>query len=175
MDCVAKRWDIERGILIDNFVGHKQGLSDLCFYRQAMLLTASADATLKLWDVRAGKAVRDFLGHKNVVTSVVASRTGDRVLSGSLDGSVLEWDVNSGRIIGSPVIKSSHASIADTKLDCPAGPITSIALDEEGETPLLYTAAKAARGMKHGIVRAWNLRRRVETRCFSVGDVTLCE
>ena len=116
-----------------------------------------------------GKPIRSFdKGHTHVVTCVVASTNGGLVLSGSLDGSVIEWDVGSGRVLGAPFILSSGANVANTKKDLPSSPITSMALAEDAEAPVLYTAAKASRGSTSGVVREWNLHRRVQTRVFNV-------
>ena len=143
---------------------------------QPHLLTAGEDGTVKMWDVRtSGQSVRNLIGHTHVVTSVVASEAGDRVLSGSLDGSVIEWDLTSGKILGPPLILSSSASVANTMSDRSSGPVTSMALVEVENGPTLYTAAKACRGSTVGLVREWNLSRRVETRAFTVeAEVPWC-
>ena len=86
----------------------------------------------------------------------------------TLQNLLLDWDVGSGRVLGAPFILSSGANVANTKKDLPSSPITSMALAEDAEAPVLYTAAKASRGSTSGVVREWNLHRRVQTRVFNV-------
>ncbi|HEX8146924.1 MAG TPA: WD40 repeat domain-containing protein [Pyrinomonadaceae bacterium] len=51
------------------------------------------DSTIVLWDVAAGSEVVPLRQHYQSVTSVTFSREGDRLASGSLDGSIGVWDV----------------------------------------------------------------------------------
>jgi WD40 repeat protein len=52
---------------------------------------------LSLWDLESGKELRAFRGHSLVVTGLVFSTDGKRILSGSMDGTVRLWDVDTGK------------------------------------------------------------------------------
>jgi hypothetical protein len=64
-----------------------------------MVATASGyrfnnkDRTVRLWEAATGKERRRFVGHQNLVTSIVLSRDGNTIISGSDDGTGLIWDV----------------------------------------------------------------------------------
>ena len=50
-----------------------------------------------LVDVRLAEVVKRFIGHTGTVTSVAVSRDGRWLVSGSMDGTVRRWDVESDR------------------------------------------------------------------------------
>jgi WD40 repeat protein/serine/threonine protein kinase len=64
-----------------------------------------AKASIKVWDVSTGqgRVERVLEGHGDAVRSLSFSRDGRRLLSGSLDGTVREWDVASGKEQSEPL------------------------------------------------------------------------
>jgi WD40 repeat protein len=53
------------------------------------------DQSLILWDVASGQPVRRFLGHVDAIRAAAFSPDGQTVLSGSLDGSLRLWRIDS--------------------------------------------------------------------------------
>ena len=54
--------------------------------------TRTAPAILQMREV----CLRTFSGHQDLVRSYASSPDGQRVLSSSLDGAIMQWDVDSG-------------------------------------------------------------------------------
>jgi WD40 repeat protein len=48
---------------------------------------------MRLWDADSGKELRRFEGHRNGVSSVAYAANGKYVMSGSLDGDALIWQL----------------------------------------------------------------------------------
>lgn len=64
------------------------------------LLAAAGDSTLiTLYDVRSGEAVALLRGHEAWITSLSWSYTGEYLLSGSLDGKVKVWSVETRQCV----------------------------------------------------------------------------
>ncbi len=53
--------------------------------------------TIRIWDVESGMIVLTIEGHKKGVTALAFDPKGERLLSGSADGTVHEWDTKSGQ------------------------------------------------------------------------------
>jgi RNA polymerase sigma factor (sigma-70 family) len=60
------------------------------------LATASADGVIRLWEVASWSVRAEFRGHRDRVTALAFAPDG-RLLSGSLDTTVLAWDVRPPR------------------------------------------------------------------------------
>jgi len=58
------------------------------------------EGKLLIWNVRTGKLVASWWGHSRLVTSLVFTPDGKRLLSGSWDGEVKKWDVSSLSSLG---------------------------------------------------------------------------
>jgi WD40 repeat protein len=54
---------------------------------------------VKLWSIDTGKVIKTWTGHTNRVECVRWSPDGERVVSGSKDGTFRVWDVESGKTI----------------------------------------------------------------------------
>lgn len=64
------------------------------------LLAAAGDSTLiSLYDVRSGEVVALLRGHEAWITSLSWSHTGEYLLSGSLDGKVKVWSVETRQCV----------------------------------------------------------------------------
>jgi WD40 repeat protein len=57
------------------------------------LATASADGAIHLWDSATWKERKQFRGHRDPVTALSFTSDGRRLLSGSVDTTVLAWEV----------------------------------------------------------------------------------
>lgn len=72
----------------------------------------SCGEALKLWNVKTGRKIRTFNGHTKPVITAAFSRDGTQVISGSLDYTVKQWDVTSGRMIWSLQLDHFPKSLA---------------------------------------------------------------
>ncbi|KAK8788275.1 hypothetical protein V5799_021952 [Amblyomma americanum] len=97
-DRTANVYDVEKGELVIQLVGHDQELTHTSAHpTQRLVVTSSKDTTFRLWDFREPiHSVSVFQGHTEAVTS--ASFTpGDKVVSGSDDRTVKIWDLKNMR------------------------------------------------------------------------------
>jgi WD40 repeat protein len=65
----------------------------------AWAATAGNDQFVRIWNVAEGTLVRQIPGHQSHVYTVMFDRTGQFVVSGDLLGTVMEWEVGSGRLV----------------------------------------------------------------------------
>jgi WD40 repeat protein len=87
----VKLWNVENGNLIHTFVGHNEGIYDVCFSSDGQTIaTASLDKSVKLWSVD-GNLLKTLTGHDNAVYGVSFSPNGQIVASASWDGSIKLW------------------------------------------------------------------------------------
>lgn len=103
--------DALSGAIIRSFLGHQGDINAVAISPDGKLaLTGSGclsegnpgtpvDDTARLWDIATGKELRVFSGHQFAVNSVLFSKDGMRILTGSTDGCAKLWDVASGQII----------------------------------------------------------------------------
>jgi WD40 repeat protein len=78
------------------------------------LATAGSDHQIQLWEVASGVPKCTLAGHRGPIRSLVFSRSGDRLLSASDDGTALVWDVAEALSLKS---EESAARPAPRKLD----------------------------------------------------------
>ncbi|HEX6986339.1 MAG TPA: WD40 repeat domain-containing protein [Planctomycetaceae bacterium] len=96
--------------------------------------------SLSLWEAGAARRVKTFAGHTGYVTAVAF--VGDRLLSGSEDGTVRVWDVASG------------ASERTFEIGVP---VNDLAVSPDGSL-LAVAAGDATRPNKPGPVTLWDLK-----------------
>jgi WD40 repeat protein/serine/threonine protein kinase len=58
------------------------------------------DSTVKIWNIESGECLRTIKGHSSAVETVVLSKDGRFLLSGSDDKTLKLWDVESGKCTG---------------------------------------------------------------------------
>jgi WD40 repeat protein len=96
--------------------------------------------SVSLWDARAARRLKTFSGHTGYVTAVVF--VGSGLLSGSEDGTVKFWNVESGK---------AERTIAV------GVPVNDVAISPDG-TLLAIAAGDTTRPNKPGPVTLWNVR-----------------
>ncbi|HEY7426315.1 MAG TPA: hypothetical protein VH682_18935 [Gemmataceae bacterium] len=77
-----------------------------------LAISSEGDNTWRLVNPRTNEPIRTFLGHEGALTTLSFSADGRRVLTGSADGSVLLWDVQTGKTIrkiptGAPIVTAA--------------------------------------------------------------------
>ena len=137
-------WDTESWREQLRFVGHTGAVTKLCVLagtQGAPILSASADRSLRSWSMTAA-AVRGtrFAGHESWVTALVLTPDGKKLISGSWDGTVRVWDVETGK--------------ADTVLESHQSKIYAVAVSRDGK--------RAASAGGNGEVFLWDLEANAE-------------
>jgi WD40 repeat protein len=107
-DNTAKLWDLQGNCLV-TFTGHNDWVTSVSFSPTGdAIATASIDGTAKLWDLQ-GNLLADFSGYKgnlfkgeadfvelkSPILSVCFSRDGKFLITGSQDGKVRFWPIES--------------------------------------------------------------------------------
>ncbi|MCC3492786.1 MAG: AAA-like domain-containing protein [Microcoleus sp. PH2017_25_DOB_D_A] len=107
-DKTAKLWDLEGNCLV-TFTGHQNSVNSVSFSPTGdTIATASQDGTAKLWDLQ-GNLLADFSGYKgnllkgeadfvelkSPIYSICFSRDGKFLITGSQDGKMRFWPVES--------------------------------------------------------------------------------
>lgn len=97
-DRTANVYDVEKGELVIQLVGHDQELTHTSAHpTQRLVVTSSKDTTFRLWDFREPiHSVSVFQGHTEAVTSATFTSV-DKVVSGSDDRTVKVWDLKNMR------------------------------------------------------------------------------
>jgi WD40 repeat protein len=103
-DGIARSWSIESGKLIAEHKLDAPGSYVACvavspIQRDWVAVGGNAPgAWLRLWNMKTGQ-VRILDSHQATVASVVFSRDGKRLLTGSFDNTAMLWDVASGKMV----------------------------------------------------------------------------
>ncbi|MBD1810446.1 AAA-like domain-containing protein [Microcoleus vaginatus DQ-U2] len=107
-DRTAKLWDLQGNCLV-TFTGHNDSVRSVSFSPTGdTIATASQDGTVKLWDLQ-GSLLADFTGYKgnllkgeadfvelkSLILSLCFSRDGKFLITGSRDGKVRFWPIES--------------------------------------------------------------------------------
>lgn len=109
-DNSVQLWDTTTGNIRHSLTGHTARVESLCFSSNGQtLVSGSFDGTLRLWNAATGELEKTFTNRllakqqtskPIAVTTVALNPDGDRVASGSQDGTIVMWDVVTGERIG---------------------------------------------------------------------------
>jgi WD40 repeat protein len=175
-------WSADNGDLIADRAAHISNLRIVQFSPDgAFIATARwnpeplADGKIRLWDGRTGKPIRDLVGHTMDVRDLiwVQKSTGMVLVTGSVDRTVRQWDVQTGRQTAKPykgnaavyAVAFSHAYglIASGDEDGSVTLWTSyVPSFMSGHTGAVYEMATARNGDvlatagKDGTIRLWS-------------------
>ncbi|KAK4344810.1 hypothetical protein RND71_034986 [Anisodus tanguticus] len=108
------------------FQGHSGDILDVSWSKNNYLLSSSIDKTVRMWQVGYDKCLKVFL-HSNYVTCIQFNPVNDDCfISGSIDGKVRTWAINSGQVVTWTDIKDIVTAIS-YRPDGKGGIIGSIA------------------------------------------------
>ena len=117
-DATVRVWDVATESTL-RVLPHPQPVQGVAFLRTANeIVTGGNDGLLRLWHLPGGILV----GHKGPVLSTVFSRDGRTLASGSIDNTVILWDVTN----------PAHPSPVGPPLTGSAAPVQRMAFSPEG-------------------------------------------
>ena len=123
-------WDVKDKKRLDIFQSREFSLiNSIAFNFNGSMLAVGGDGDwtegkhLEIWDMSSKKIVHFLVGHSDPVNSVTFSPDGQILASGSKNGSVKLWDVNSGK----EMLTISEQSNGDSLSE-----ITSVAFSSDG-------------------------------------------
>jgi eukaryotic-like serine/threonine-protein kinase len=116
-------WDIENGLEIRRFSGHRDGITSVAISPDGRrAVSGSMDGTIRAWDLATGGEVRCFEAQMGPVSAVGFLPDGNHVLSGGSDHGLCLWDIESGREI--------------RRFNGPGGPVGALAIAPDGRHAL---------------------------------------
>ena len=90
-------WDAVAGALRSSLGAHGCCAQRVAFMPGDRQVASAGGDGVRLWDVASNAEVRSFQGHTALVTHLVVSADGKRIVSGSFDRTARLWDVDTGR------------------------------------------------------------------------------
>ena len=89
-------WNVATEEPIHLLTGHTDPVNNLAFSKDGGTLVSSggwSDTTIRLWDVTSGEQKKILKGHTSLVSDILFVHDGNTLISGSIDGTVIFWDV----------------------------------------------------------------------------------
>ncbi len=144
-------WNATTGEHKRTIKDHYGWIRGVAFSRDGSLLASWSssyeDKMIRLWNVATGRNTQTLTGHNYLIGSVIFSPDGETLISGGQDGTVLIWDVSTGK----------HKSLTDQGVD------TERNTHYNSKMVLMFNsdgsklATGDATGDKNGIIRLWDV------------------
>lgn len=97
-------------LVFDNTGGHHGWIRNLCFNHSGnTLASVGEDKSIILWDMDKRKFMKQIFGHASSVYAVDFSKDDRKMVTGSNDMTIRQWDVASGKQIGASI--TGHKSV----------------------------------------------------------------
>ncbi|ODV90950.1 hypothetical protein CANCADRAFT_113961 [Tortispora caseinolytica NRRL Y-17796] len=169
LDDTVKVWDMSNGRCYGNLVGHKASVKCLQI-DDGLVVTGSTDASIRLWDLNRFEkysivpidsseqedvCIYELDAHVDEVTAVCISDT--KLVSGSNDKTLRQWDLNTGKCTQTLDILWAAAQSYTGMNDMPKRSSHGFN-DGDFVGALQCFDAALATGTADGIVRLWDLR-----------------
>jgi WD40 repeat protein len=90
-------WDAVAGTLRSSLGAHNCCAQRVTFMAGDRQVASAGGDGVRLWDVASNAELRFLQGHTALVTHLVVSADGKRIVSGSFDRTARLWDVDTGR------------------------------------------------------------------------------
>jgi WD40 repeat protein len=152
-----KLWDVKTATELPTFRGHPGSFISVAFSPDGRYVLSGGhhdDKSVQLWNTKTGEEVRRFNGrHDAIVWGVAFSKDGHRALSGSGDGTVRLWDVETGELLA--------------RLEGHTGEVRSVAFSADGNLALSGSGGPRKDGRWVDCsVRVWDLKTRKEVQRY---------
>ena len=145
-DDTARTWDLDTGMQIHILRGKSGPVYDAKFSHDGRLIVCCYDKhTAQFWDAHDGTLKRVLRGHNKAVQSVDFSPDGIHVVTGSLDGQAIVWNVETGQrhlTVSDPAPPPTLGGLLENLIDKARG-VVSVAFSPDGGQILTANLDKA--------------------------------
>lgn len=133
-DRTVKIWDTETGKLIRTLRGHGYNVRTVAFVSDRQLVSATGDGRIFVWSTQNWQRTHLLRGHSKTISGMAVFW--ETVVSGSEDGTLRFWNLETGDPIGQPIDLRS--------------PVNAVAASPDGSL--------LAAGTSDGLVRVWEFK-----------------
>jgi len=166
-------WDADAGSLLGRLAHHRAAIESLAFAPDGRLAAGVADGRIVVWTVEDRTVIRELVGHDDAVSALAFHPDGDRLASGSLDGTTRLWRTEGPARLADLAVESA----ATTAAFSPDGGLVAIGCEGDGHVEVwrVATADRVALldgGTGRTTALAWSAdgRRLAAGFCASGGD-----
>lgn len=97
-DEICNLINLKKSQEMGNLIEHEGAITELEFYKNKYLFSASEDASICVWNMSSVSCDKKLKGHRQAVNSISVHPTGKLMLSTSKDKTVRTWNLIKGRL-----------------------------------------------------------------------------